>query len=332
MRKFVMALCAFFVIAAAGCNQSQGKQSTQLILNTTGQNQQQEANPDQSKKTVALVMKTLTNPFYIDMEKGARKAAKELDINLLVRTGAQETSIEQQINIVEELIQSKVDAIVISPGHSKDLIPVLKKAQDAQIPVINIDNRLDPVVSQKMGLIGVPFISVDNEYGAYMSAKYVADQIHTDTEVAVLEGIRGAINGELRKKGALKAFAENKHIKIAATETANWKIDEAYSVTAKIFQKHPNIGAVFCANDMMALGAIEYLTKEKKTGVMIAGFDALAEANRAILAGKMAVTINQQANIQGYIGVCDAVKMINGEKLPLETYVPFIVVDVNSLK
>ena len=81
--------------------------------------------------TIGLVMKTLTNPFFVEMEKGARQAEKDFGINLVVRTGAQETSIEQQITIVRDLIKENVDAIVIAPADSSELIPVLKEAQDA---------------------------------------------------------------------------------------------------------------------------------------------------------------------------------------------------------
>jgi ribose transport system substrate-binding protein len=78
-------------------------------------------------------MKTLTNPFFIEMEKGARKAEQENAVELLVKTATQETSIEQQIQIVDEMITAKVDAIVIAPGDSLRLVPILKKAQDAGI-------------------------------------------------------------------------------------------------------------------------------------------------------------------------------------------------------
>ena len=78
-------------------------------------------------------MKTLTNPFFIEMEKGARRAEQTLGVDLLVKTAAQETSIEQQIQIVDDLIAEKVNAIVIAPGDSQRLIPVLKKAADGGI-------------------------------------------------------------------------------------------------------------------------------------------------------------------------------------------------------
>jgi len=282
-------------------------------------------------KTIALVMKTLTNPFFIEMEQGARKAESELGVNLIVKTGAQETSIEQQIAIVDEMIHKKVDAIVIAPGDSVALIPVLKKAKEAGIPIINIDNRLDPAVCAQLGLIDVPFISVNNEEGAYLSAKYISDQIKTPTKVVILEGIRSAKNAEDRKNGALRAFKENPQITMVAQETANWKIDEAYTVSKKLFSSQPDIGAVFCANDMMALGTIEYLKESGRKSVLVAGYDALDEAKKEIRAGMLQVTINQQADIQGYLGVKMAVQAIGGEKLPPETLVDVKVVSKENL-
>ena len=276
-------------------------------------------------------MKTLTNPFFIDMEKGARKAESELGINLIVRTGAQETSIEQQINIVDELINSKVDAIVIAPGSSTELIPVLKKAQDAGILIVNIDNRLELEESKKAGLLNVPFISVDNENAAYLSAKYISDKITKPAKAAIIEGIMAADNSKQRKNGALKAFKENSNITIVALKTANWKIDEAYKVTSDIFSKYPDLGAVFCANDMMALGAVEYIIKNDKKNVLVAGFDALAEAKEAIDQGKMQVTIDQQADIQGYKGVMYAVQILKHENVPMETMIPVKVINRDSI-
>lgn len=271
---------------------------------------------------IALVMKTLTNPFFIAMEQGARKAEKEFGINLIVKTGAMETSIEQQIGIVEELINMKVDAIVIAPGSSTELVSVLKKAQEANIKIVNIDNRLDPQVSLKNGLQKVPFISVNNDEGAYLSAKYIADQLHTPSEVAIIEGIREADNAQQRRNGAMRAFAENKNIKLVASESANWKIDEAYTVATDIFEQHPNIKGVFCANDMMAFGLLQYLKNNNKTNVLVAGFDNLDDAGVAIRNGTMAITIDQQARIQGYTGVKYAIDLINGKTVVPETYIP----------
>lgn len=280
---------------------------------------------------IALVMKTLTNPFFVEMEKGARRAETEFGINLIVKTIAQETSIEQQIEIIDELIQEQVDAIVIAPGDSLELIPILKKAQDAGIVVVNIDNKLDPEYSAALGLENVPFISVDNRYGAYLSAQYVSSQITTPAEAVILEGIRGAQNAEDRKQGALQAFSENPNVTVVATETANWKIDEAYQVTAELLTAHPGVEAIFCANDMMALGAIQYLQETGRSDVLVAAYDALDEAKQAIRAGTLQATIDQQAAEQGYLGIWYALRALRGEELPTQTLVDVMLVTVENV-
>ena len=158
------------------------------------------------------------------------------------------------MQLVEDMIAEKIDAIVIAPGDSQRLIPALKKAIDAGIKVVNIDNRLDQEAVKQAGLKPIPFISVDNDAGAYKVGKYLVNGISSPTELAILEGIRSADNAMQRAQGARRAFAENKQIKVVASETANWKIDEAYNRTKEIFLKHPNVKLMFAANDMMAIG------------------------------------------------------------------------------
>lgn len=277
-------------------------------------------------KTIALVMKTLTNPFFVEMEKGARQAEKELGIHLIVKTAAQETSIEQQIAIVQDLIHAKVDAIVIAPGDSLGLIPVLKQAQDAGIVLINIDNRLDRELAAKLGLAPVPFISVDNEQAAYLAAADISSRIDTPTKAVVLEGIRTAQNAADRNHGILRALRANANVTIVASETAHWKIDEAHEVTKRLFTSTPDIGVIVAANDMMALGAIEYLQETGRTHVLVAGFDALTESHAALRAGTLTVTIDQQAAQQGNLGIHYAASVLAGETVPAETMINVLVV------
>jgi ribose transport system substrate-binding protein len=281
---------------------------------------------------VALIMKTLTNPFFIEMENGARQAQKETGIDLQVLTASQETSIEQQIQLVENQIENKVDAIVIAPGDSKRLVPAIKKAQDSGIKVVNIDNQLDRNLLELDHAKAIPFISVDNENAAYMSAKYVADMINNSTEAAIFEGIRSADNANQRKRGAERAFKENGNIQVVASESANWKIDEAYITAKQVFGKYPKIGLVFCANDMMAIGVIKYLQETGRKKVLVASFDALDEAKNAIRHGQMAATVDQQAAQQGYMGVMTALKLLRNETVPEKVEVLAKLITANNLK
>lgn len=320
LRILVVFYMLIMSVVLISCSPSQDE-SEPLIIPQEGLDSQNEAENEQSDITIALVMKTLTNPFFVEMEKGARQAEDELGIHLLVKTGSQETSIEQQIGIIQNLIEEKVDAIVIAPADSTELIPILKEAQDGGIVIINIDNELNRAISEEVGLVGVPFISVDNVQGAYLSAKYMSEQITSPTKIAILEGIRTAQNAEDRKNGALKAFGENSNIEVVTMESANWKIDEAYDVTAKMFEEQSEIKAIFAANDMMALGTLQYLEQSNISDVMVTAYDALAEAKEAIRQDKLLATIDQQAALQAYTGVHYAIRTLEGEELPPETIV-----------
>ena len=297
-------------LGLVACGQSSGPSITTAMSATTPA-------PAPVKKQVGLVMKTLANPFFVEMEKGARRAETDLGIGLTVKTAEQETSIEQQIQLVEDLIAAKVDAIVIAPGDSQRLVPTIKKAADAGIKIVNIDNRLDPEALKQAGLQPIPFVSVDNDAGA---------------EAAILEGIRSADNARQRMEGARRAMLENKQVKVVASETANWNVDEAYSVTKAIFAKHPNVRIVFASNDVMAIGALKYLHQRGKNEVKVAGYDALEEAVSEIKAGRLAATVDQQAAEQGYQGVALAVKLILGGKVPENTIIDTRLVSASTLK
>lgn len=332
-RRGVIALsaiaCGLLGLLALACNSSSRPSIKAVTAEESGAGN---GNAKAAGPRIAFIMKTLTNPFFVEMEKGARKAQQETQVNLEVRTSTQETSIDQQIQLVENEIKAQAKAIVIAPSDSMRLVPILKKAQDAGIKLVNIDNRLSPEAIAAVGMQPIPFISVDNEKGAYQAVKFVADRIHAPTEVAVIEGLRAANNAQLRKRGAERGFRTNPAIRIVAEETANWKIDEAYQVTRRLFKNHPKLGALFCANDMMAIGAIKFLQETGRTKVLVAGFDGLPEARTAIKAGQMVVSVNQQPDRQGYLGVLTALKLLKGEVVPMEVEVDTLLVSSETLK
>ncbi|WP_238613559.1 sugar ABC transporter substrate-binding protein [Candidatus Oscillochloris fontis] len=321
---WILATLLLIVDGLVGCSQPAPNLSLIEPTNTRHDAEQQVSS---GQPHIALVMKTLTNPFFAEMERGARMAESELGITLIVKTAAQETSIDQQIAIIERLILDQVDAIVVAPGDSTSLVPVLRRAQEAGIVIVNVDNRLDESLVYEMGLVGVPFISVDNVDGAYQAAQMISQRITTPTEVIVLEGIPTAQNAIDRTNGARKAFAENPNITIVAIESAHWKIDESYEVTSRLLKEHPQVGAIFCANDMMAFGSLKYLEEIGRSDVLVAGFDALPEARVAVSNGRLVATIDQQAAQQGYLGVQYAVQLLAGEQLPAETLIPVQLID-----
>jgi ribose transport system substrate-binding protein len=324
-----LALPLVLVLSAVTCNAGDSAGKAPLILP-----EKKPASPPPSRnasRTVALVMKTLTNPFFIAMENGARQAARELGIRLVVVSAADEASVTQQAELVRQMIRDRVDAIVIVPGHPVEMIPVLVEARKAGIVVVDIDERIDPAVAQKLGLRDVPFVGVDNERGAYLAARYLAGELTGPTQAIILQGDPATSSARDRERGALRAFAEHPNIEVVARESAYWKIDEARAVTARLFERHPGIGAIFCANDLMALGAVRYLEETGKKHVLVAAYDGIEQARAALRRGNLVVTVDQRAHAQGYTGVRHAVRALAGEALPAETFIDVELVTADPL-
>ncbi|EAR09207.1 substrate-binding domain-containing protein [Reinekea blandensis] len=262
------------------------------------------------KPKVLLVMKSLVNPFYIQMEQGARQAANELGVELIVRSGTNETLVEQQISLIDEQLAAGIDALVIAPADSIAILPVLIRANELGVKIVNIDNRIDTNAIQRAGLPAIPFVSVDNEFGGYEAGKILAELAGPDAKALIIEGPRSAINARERRDGARRALQEN-NIEVVASEVASWKLESAYALTQNVHARNPELNVIFAANDMMALGALLYAQEHGLNDWLIAGFDNIPDARAAVREGRLAVTIDQQADRQGYQGVATAVDLLN---------------------
>jgi ribose transport system substrate-binding protein len=281
---------------------------------------------------VAVILKSFTNPFFVEMAKGARQAQAETGIELEIKTSTPDTSTEQQIRLINSQIKSGVNAIVISPVDTRMAVPALKAAHDAGIKIVNIDERLHPEALTAHGLYSVPYIGVNSEQAAYQAARFIANQIQHPAEVAIVEGVRGTSTAMERYRGAERAFQANQRLRIVPAGAANWKADEAYALAQRLFKMHPKIAAVYCANDLMAIGVIKYLQEVGNSKVLVGGFDALEEAKGEIRAGHMAVTVDQQASQQGYLGVVSALKLLRGEGVPQVVLIETQLVNARELQ
>ncbi|MCH8980537.1 substrate-binding domain-containing protein [candidate division KSB1 bacterium] len=264
--------------------------------------------------TVALIMKTLNNPFFIEMQKGAEEAAERLSVNLIVQAAEREVDVEKQMQIIENLIQRKVDAICVSPSGSKEIVPAIVKANKANIPVIIVDTRVDAEALQEAGARIAAFIGSDNVEGGRIAGEYIVKKLGGQGKVAVLEGIPGHETGDARLKGFHQAVDPESGIEIVVSQTANWERDQGFNVFQNILQSNPEVQALFACNDMMALGAIEAIAAARKSGeIIVVGFDAVEDARESIQKGEMEGSIAQYPSAMGKLAVETAVDIINGQ-------------------
>ncbi|MGB2715470.1 MAG: sugar ABC transporter substrate-binding protein [Vicinamibacterales bacterium] len=263
---------------------------------------------------VALVLKTLNNPFFIEMQRGAEEAAKTLNVELTVQAAERETDVDKQMQIIENLIQAKVDALAVTPSGSREVVPAIKKANDANIPVVVVDTRLDQKAAADAGVKTVSFVGSDNFRGGQLIGEYLVKASGGKAKVAILEGIAGHETGDSRVRGFREAVAGSPAIRIVASQTANWERDQGFNVFQNILQAQPDVDTVFACNDMMALGAIEAINAGGKAGkIRVLGFDAVKDARAALESGAMAATVAQYPDEMGKAAVEMAVKAVRGE-------------------
>jgi ribose transport system substrate-binding protein len=271
------------------------------------------------KPKIALVMKSLANEFFSTMADGAKKHQNEhaATYDLIVNGIKNETDLGEQVNLVEQMIAQRVDAIVIAPADSKALVTVLRHAKDAGILVINIDNKLDADVLKQAGL-SVPFVGPDNREGARKVGDALAKKLKAGDEVAIIEGIPTAFNGQQRRLGFEDAM-KNAGMKIVSVQSGLWEMEKANAVAAGILSEHPQVKAILCANDNMALGAVAAVQSAGNGGsVLVVGFDNISAIKPMLEKGQVVATADQHADQLAVFGIEAALKILKGDVPPAD--------------
>jgi ribose transport system permease protein len=283
--------------------------------------------------TIAFVPKALNSPFWADMEQAAEREAAAQGVELISLAPERETDVERQYQIIENLIQQKVDAILLSPAGSKELVPAIRKANDAGIPVLLLDTRIDQTAAESMGAQVLTYIGSDNFEGGAVAGRALASRLGGAGNVAIIEGISGHETADQRRLGFLNGIKDHAGIRVVASQTANWERARAYTVAENLLQAHPNLDAIFAANDEMALGALEAVAAARRLDqVAIIGFDAIPDAINNIRSGRLLGSVAQFPSEMGRLGVLHAVALLrDGSAPPEEVLTRVEMIDLESV-
>ncbi len=312
MRGVIAGFVMAALVVAAGCNR-------------------QPAASGDAKPRVALVLKTLNHPFFLDMQRGAREAADRLGVELVVQAAERELDVEKQMQIVENLIQTGVSALCLTPSGSREIVSAIAKANRAGIPVVVVDTRVDAAAATAAGLTLVTFVGSDNYQGGRIAGEFLVGKSGGTAKVAILEGIPGHETGDSRLRGFRDAIAASPGITVLASQPANWERDQGFTVFQNMLQAHRDLDTVFACNDLMALGAIEAIAAAGRTGrIRVIGYDALDDARKAIAEGRMDASVAQSPDEMGRLAVESAVKAMRGEAVPPEQSVAITLVTADG--
>lgn len=280
----------------------------------------------------AVILKTLSNDFWATMKNGIEEEAKNKGITVDIFAANNEEDTEGQLRILENCISKGYKAIGVAPLSPTNLINGIVEANKKGIYIMNIDEKIDMDSLKNAGGSVIAFATTDNVKVGEKGANFIIDKLASSGEVAIIEGKAGNASGEARRQGATDAFKAASGISLVSSQPADWDRQKALDTAASIIQKTPNLKAIYCCNDTMALGALQAVKNaDKHAEIMVVGTDGAAEALTSIESGELSATVAQDS---AEIGATSLRQMIDAvekgeaidvnatpETIPVDSYI-----------
>ncbi|MBG5949792.1 MULTISPECIES: ribose ABC transporter substrate-binding protein RbsB [Proteus] len=258
-----------------------------------------------AKESIALVISTLNNPFFVTMKDSAQKEANRLGYDLVVLDSMDNPA--KELANVQDLTVKGTRLMLINPTDSDAVGNAVMLANKAKIPVITLDR-----VANKGEVVS--HVASDNRLGGKMAGDYIADKVASDAKVIQLEGITGTSASRERGEGFKQAVDAHK-LNVLASQPADFDRTKGLNVMQNLLTAYPAVQAVFAQNDEMALGALRALQTAGRTDVLVIGFDGTDDGIKAVNRGMLGATIAQRPDQIGIIGIQTADKILKGEKV-----------------
>jgi ABC-type sugar transport system substrate-binding protein len=284
----------------------------------------------------AVLMKTLANPFWGAMGLGVEDGAKEAGVAYFIQAVESDQAAEPQLNVCNTMLERKPVAMITAAINSTNLLPCLSRAQEMGIKVVDLDGNLDPAVLEQAGIRIAFSIGSDNVAAGAQGADWLVSQVGADAKgpVLVIEGLSGNITGQKRASGfaeRLKATAPG--LEVVASLPGDWDRGKAANIANDILTRHPDLVAIFAANDGMALGAVESVfAAGKGDQVTVIGVDGNSDAVKSIREGRLDASVAQLPYLVGKEAVVNVKKALEGGDVPGFIQVPTLVLTKEVLE
>ncbi|OSM94392.1 D-ribose ABC transporter substrate-binding protein [Lonsdalea populi] len=259
-----------------------------------------------AKETIALVVSTLNNPFFVSLKDGVQKEADRQGYNLVVLDS--QNNPAKELSNVQDLTVRGARLLLINPTDSDAVVNAIKMANQANIPVITLDRVAS---SGKVA----SHVASDNAAGGAAAADFISGKLGEGAKVIQLEGLAGTSAARERGRGFMTS-AKQHQFDILASQPADFDRTKGLNVMQNLLTAHPAVKAVFAQNDEMALGALRALQTAGRDDVLVVGFDGTTDGIKAVNGGKLAATVAQRPDQIGIIGVQTADKVLKGEQVP----------------
>ncbi len=262
---------------------------------------------------IAVIVKTTNSNFWQNVNKGASAAVEGQEAHSMTFNGpASESAIADQVNLVENAVNRGVSGIVLAPSDPEALVPAVKKAFEAQIPVVIIDSGL----AENGKEFFQAFLSTDNCAAGQLVADKMLSEVGTSGKVAVMSYVAG-VGSEVGRVGCfVKRINEKSDIEIVGPFYSQSQMATALNQTTDVLAANDDLVGIFGANEPTAIGMGRAIVQAGKAGSITAlGFDGNADLQDFVKDGTLAGTAVQGSFQMGELGVQAIMKLLNGENV-----------------
>ena len=263
---------------------------------------------------IAVIVKTVNSTFWQNVQKGADAAMKAGGgSNTMTFQGpAAESAIADQVNMVENAVNRKVSGIVLAPSDPDALVPAVKKAWEARIPVVIIDSMLSKGSEQYYQ----SFLATDNKKAGELAAKALIDKVGKEGKIAVMSYVAGA-GSEIGRVGGFTDYIKaNSKLQIVGPFYSQSQLATALNQTTDVLAANSDLKGIFGANEPTAIGMGRALKQSGKAGKVVAiGFDGNQDLQEFVKDGTLSAIAVQGSFQMGELGVQTVLKAMNKEKV-----------------
>lgn len=266
-------------------------------------------------KKIAVIVSTLNNPWFVFLAQNAAAKAKELGYETKIFDSQNNTALEA--DHFENAIASGYNAILFNPTDADGSIANIMKAKEAGVPVFCMDREVNSSEAATSQILS------DSYSGCVDLGKYFVQQLNKKGKYVELLGLVGDNNTWSRSKGFHSVVDYFPGLQMVAQQSADFDRNKGMEVLESILQAHPDIDAVFCGNDAMAMGAYQALVAAGKADkVKVFGFDGAADVITSIKNGKITATAMQFPKVMAETAATYADEYFKGkrdfpEKIPV---------------
>lgn len=266
---------------------------------------------DPKVRTIIYVPKTIDTSieFWEVMKQGVATAAKEFGADVHTVGTDTELDVDKQIQLLEQAIEEKPDAIILAATDYYRLVPVAEQIKAAGITLITVDSGLNGGVSES-------FIATDNYEAGRKAAQKLIENIHSDDQVAIMNFVPGSATAIEREKGVRDALSQNGVNLVQDTLYSNGSSKKAYQLTVDLLKNQPQLKGIIGLNEPSTLGAgLAIMDMGLKSKVKLVGFDNSSSEVQLLENETMLGTVIQKPFTMGYLAVKTALEVVSGHKV-----------------